>query len=110
MHRQQGSNCDRTRVKFGLRVITFRLSGQRLNPKGTRWPRPLTEKRALAEGRGQLIPNARPVARSGRWIVWARLERHPRPASSEIGFWAVVSAAIAVAWLAIVTFLVIAAG
>jgi hypothetical protein len=47
---------------------------------------------------------------SGRWIVWGRLERHPRPNSSEIRFWAVVWAAIAVAWVAVITAVVFFAG
>jgi hypothetical protein len=45
----------------------------------------------------------------GRWVVWGRLERQPRPSDSEIRFWAVVWSVIAVAWIAVVAAIVLLA-
>ena len=47
---------------------------------------------------------------AGRGIVWGRLERQPRPSSSQIRSWALVWTAIAIAWIAIVAALNPAAG
>ena len=46
---------------------------------------------------------------AGSWVVWGRHERHPRPSSSEIRFWAVVWTAIADAWIAYIVAVVITA-
>lgn len=52
-------------------------------------------------------PDRWPAA--GRWIVWGRLERQPRPSPSEIRFWAGVWTAIGVGWIAVVAAVVLLA-
>jgi hypothetical protein len=37
----------------------------------------------------------------GRWIVWGRKPRHPRPRNAEVRFWAVVWTGIALLWVAV---------
>jgi hypothetical protein len=49
-----------------------------------------------------LITSPERWPRNGRWIVWGRMSRHPRPSNREISFWATIWTGIAVVWLVVI--------